>query len=325
VTSDAIRVRRARVAIYGPVATGVFGVLLLVSGAIGFTRIQFDDATTHVDTQPTPASPGDNGSGNAGGLPGQSSISAPTQGRFLLVGADARLYAIGDLAHPRAATPGSTAAGAAGGRIIGAAVAATGGTWLARADGHVFASDAPDLGGVTLRPGAARIVAIASSADGRGYRLVAADGHVYSVGAPDRGSDAPSKNTAPVVGIATSTKDGYWIARADGSVSSFGAPTLGHLRLPPAASSVVAISATLDGAGYWLATADGHVHGYGAPFRGDLGTRHITARIVAIAASAMDGYWLTTADGQVHAFGAPTFATSEAGKPRAPIIAILPY
>jgi hypothetical protein len=334
-TSDAIRVRRARVAIYGPAATGVFGVLLLVAGAVGFTRIQFHDATTHVDSgtpatagtdarpgvhpAPAPTSPPAPPAG-----PGQASISSPTQGRFLLVGADAELYAIGDLSSPRAGV--SSPAGSPGRRIIGAAVAATGGAWLATADGHVYASNAPDLGGVTLPRGAGAIVGIASAVGGRGYRLVGSDGHVYSVGAPGRGSLATPKSAARVVGIATSAKDGYWIARSDGTVGHFGgAPALGGTRLALGAARVVGMSATLDGTGYWLATTDGHVHAYGAPFRGDLATRHIADHVVAIAPSAMDGYWLTNADGRVYAFGAPTFDTPPATGPGAAIVAIIPY
>jgi hypothetical protein len=322
VTAVAIRVRRARVAIYGPVATGGFGVLLLVAGAVGFTRLQFD-AATHVDSAAPPAStPAPSAPTPA--APGPPSISAPTQGRFLLVGADAALYAIGDLSSPRAGV--SIPAGSAGRRIVGAAVAATGGAWLATADGHVYASNAPNLGGVTLPRGAPAIVGIASAAGGHGYRLVAADGHVYSVGARDRGSLAPGKRTARAVGIATSITDGYWIALADGSVAHFGAPALGGMSLNAFPRvPVVAISATLDGTGYWLTTADGHVHASSAPFRGDLATQRIHDRIVAIAPSAMDGYWLTNADGRVYAFGAPTFDTPPSAAPGAPIVAIVPY
>jgi hypothetical protein len=341
-TSDAIRVRRARVAIYGPAATGAFGVLLLVAGAVGFTRVQFHDATTHAGSgTPATAAPDGRVGARVGanpvpgpsspaaqpappGAPGQASISAPTQGRFLLVGADAQLYAIGDLSNPRAGVSGS--AGTPGRRIIGAAVAATGGAWLATADGHVYASNAPDLGGVTLPRGAGAIVGIASAVGGHGFRMVGSDGRVYAVGAPTRGSLATAKSAARVVGIATSAHDGYWIARSDGTVARFGAaPALGGTRLATGAARIVGMSATLDGTGYWLATTDGHVHAYGAPFRGDLATQHIHDKVVAIAPSAMDGYWLTNADGRVYPFGAPTFDTPPATGSGAAIVAMIPY
>jgi hypothetical protein len=318
-SAEALRVqqvRRARVAIFGPGITGLIGVVLAGVGAIGFA-ITHDTATVRVDS-PSAVS----GNGAPGLAGGSAAIS--THGRFLLVGADSRLYPLGDLAHPLISSAGAVSSSRSE-PIIGAAPAAAGGVWLATSDGHVYASNVPAPGGVTLTTHAARIVGIASAVGGRGYRLVAADGHVYAVGAPSRGEYSLTNHTARVVGIATSAGDGYWIALSDGTVSPFGAPALGRLNLDAQASPVVGVASALDGSGYWLATADGHVHAYGVPFRGDLSTGRARVHVVAIAASAQGGYWLTTADGKVFPFAAPMFGGGVAQKPRAPIVAIVPF
>ncbi|HEV7526368.1 MAG TPA: hypothetical protein VGP92_15465 [Acidimicrobiia bacterium] len=309
-SADALRVRRARVAIYGPVATGVFGIALVVAGAVGFTLSQ----------------------GSAGSSPPASSpvgsVSEPsTQGAFILVGVDAHVYPLGNLAQPRFALSSASdkvPAAPAKSRIVGAAGASSGGLWLATADGHVYASTAAALGSATLGRGAARITGITNAANGNGYRLVAADGHVYSFGVPARGQITSNRNAARIVGIASSPNDGYWIARSDGTVTSVGAPTLGHLRLRAGAAPVVGIAASPDGRGYWLATADGHVFAFGVAGHGELAGTHARPHIVGIAPSGRGGYWLTATDGRVYPFDAPTFATGSA-RPPAPIVAILPY
>ena len=180
------------------------------------------------------------------------------------------------------------------------------------ADGHVYASNAPDLGGVTLPRGAGAIVGIASVVGGHGYRLVGSDGHVYAVGTPGRGSLATPKSAARVVGIATAAKDGYWIrvptARWGTSVAR---PRSGARVFRPAqrASSGCRRPSTAPVTGWPRPTG---TYAYGAPFRGDLATQHIRDQVVAVAPSAMDGYWLTNADGRVYAFGAPKFDTPPA-------------
>jgi hypothetical protein len=88
--------------------------------------------------------------------------------------------------------------------IVGIAVdPATGGYWLAGADGGVYAFDAPfegSAGGIRLN---GRVVGIAATASGSGYQLVASDGGVFSYGdAHFFGSMGGKQLNAPVVGLA---------------------------------------------------------------------------------------------------------------------------
>ncbi len=142
---------------------------------------------------------------------------------------------------------------------------------------------------MTLAKSAARIVGIATAADGRGYRLVSADGHVYSFGVPGHGEHVVGKSAAPAIGIGAAAGDGYWVAYADGTIAAFDTRSLGNAKLTKSAARVVAITGSLDGRGYWLATADGHVHAFGVPYRGDLVSTHVRARVVGIAAGADGG------------------------------------
>ncbi len=317
-TVDAVRarqVRHARIAIFGPAATGLVGVVLIVAGTIGYVSTRESSART------TPVTPS------------LDVPATPPRDGFALVGADGRLYPLGDLTRPPLATSsaGADAAAAAAARrprarIVGAAGAFTGGVWMAATDGHVYAVNAPALGDVALGNGAAPVVGIASAADGHGYRVARSDGHVFTLGAPVRPEPAVATTKARVVGIAAApTSDGYWLARSDGTVVAVGAPRLGGVKLAAGAARVVGIAATPDGRGYWLATSDGHVYAFGAPFRGDLPSTHVRGRVVGIAGSSAGGYWLTGADGRVYTFGAQPSSLPSRAKPSAPIVAIIPY
>ena len=314
-TADASRVRRARIAIFGPLAAGAAGVLLIAGGTIGSTLAGVGTAQVG---SPTPATP---------------AIEEPTtQGAFILVGADGRLYALGDLGQPRLATstPGEKSPAAPPKQpIIGAAGASTGGMWLTTATGRVYPSTAPGLGNASRGQTAAPIVGIAATIGGRGYRLAASDGRVYDVGAKPVAQSAAAQHAlaenADVVGIATAANGGYWLAHRNGAVTAVGTRALGRLTVPAHAARVVGIAATSDATGYWLVTADGRVHAFGAPLKGDLAHSREKADIVGIAPSGNDGYWLAAADGKVYAFGAPTFPRDAGAKPSAPIVAILPY
>ena len=269
-TADAIRVRRARVAVYGPAATGLIGAALLVSGTIGLAVHEFGGSTAAQTQAPAVVQPATPAAPAPAITP--DSPALPVHGQLELVGADARLYPVGDLAQPLIGIPPRTLGRE---RIVGAARAATGGAWLATADGHVYSAGAHPFGGATLAKTAARIVGIATAADGRGYRLVSADGHVYSFGVPGRGEHVVGKGAAPAIGIGSAAGDGYWVAYADGTVAAFNAPSLGNAKLARTAARVVAITGSLDGRGYWLATSDGRVHTFGVPYRGDLVSTHV--------------------------------------------------
>ncbi|MDA8046209.1 MAG: 3D domain-containing protein, partial [Actinomycetota bacterium] len=102
-----------------------------------------------------------------------------------------------------------------------------------------------------------RIVAMAPTADGRGYWLAGADGGVFAFGdAAFHGSTGSAPLAAPIVGMArTASGNGYWLAGADGGVFAFGdAEFEGSAAPQPATTRVDAIASSPTSAGYWLAT-----------------------------------------------------------------------
>ena len=118
-SADALQVRRARLAIYGPPTTAIAGALLAAIGILGF-------ALTHDETTTPP-------SFDAAAPP--ASIGAPAAtaaATYLLVAADGHVYSSTSPDHAVAAPKGARAP------IVGAAAAAGGGLWIATADGHVL-------------------------------------------------------------------------------------------------------------------------------------------------------------------------------------------
>ncbi len=228
------------------------------------------------------------------------------------------------------------------------------GYWLGGADGGVFAlgdanyygsipgldigSSAPERAHIAGRSAPvdphtlnAPIVAMASTADGRGYWLAGADGGVFAFGdARFHGSMAGTTLNAPIVSIAaTPDGGGYLLTAADGGVFAFG-----DARFFGSASTAMQVNAisddgtvivgsdiTNDGGGYWEVGSDGGTFAFGdAQYLGSLpgfGLRpsgsglpgSLSAPIVGMAATSDDaGYWMLGSDGAVYSFGDATYA-----------------
>ena len=160
--------------------------------------------------------------------------------------------------------------------------------------------------------GAAAGVALATTADGRGYWVAASNGGVFSFGyASFYGSEGGQSLHAPIVGMAaTPDGRGYWLVGSDGGVFTFGdASFYGstgalHLNAP-----IVGMASTSDGHGYWLVASDGGVFSFGdASFYGSTGALRLNAPIVGMAARPSGGgYWLVGTDGGIFSFGAASF------------------
>jgi hypothetical protein len=172
------------------------------------------------------------------------------------------------------------------------------GYWLATANGHVYAFNAPSLGSVTSPSSA--VVGIAGDRQTNGYWVVTASGHVYAFHAPARGS---AHSASPIVGIAPDKLgSGYWLVNARGQVFGFHAKSLGSVRNP--GSKVVGIALDQQTGGYWVVTAKGKVFAFDAGHYPGKSLSNVTG----IAGDPKrQGYWLVTAIGKVFAFGVPNF------------------
>jgi hypothetical protein len=293
-TVDAVRLRRARRAIYGPPITGLLAAVFTLAGVYGLV-------THHSPEAAAPAA-----------SPGMHLI-APTidsNPGYVMVTADGRMFT--NAAHGVQAVPALT-------HIVDAARRADGRYWLASADGHVWVSGTHTQHAIRMPAHAAPIVGIAAATHGPGYWLASADGHIYTVGALRLGTRVHSHT--PIVGIAAAAGGGFWLAARDGHVYAFGTPLIGDLSRDNAHARIVGI-APGPFTGYWLAASDGRVFAFGAPpFAGVKGTAK--APIVGIASTVRGGYWLTTADGTVYALGgAPLKGSLSKSQARAPVVAI---
>lgn len=189
---------------------------------------------------------------------------------------------------------------------------ATGGYWIVSSDGRVRGFNAPNLGGPHIHSGGwgqyASAVAIASTADGRGYYVLRANGGVDGFGVPWHGSLAGKLHygaTAPVVavGIATdAATGGYWITTSNGRVVNFdapfdGAPVVSHNANN--AMPVTAIASAANGSGYYVLRANGEVDAFGVTSYGSLstsGTMPVGGMASGIAVDGVTGGYYESID-----------------------------
>ena len=167
-------------------------------------------------------------------------------------------------------------------------------------------------------PGAADVVAAASSPTGAGSWCVTRSGQVFATGSVESYGSLPihlARNG--VVGIASNAQGtGYWIATRGGRVYGFGAArSLGSLNRTKLSGAVVAIARS-NGNGYYLLERSGRVTGFGSDvLDGYLHAHRQRAHVVGIAATPGGrGYWVVASDGRVFSFG-----TARADHPVGPV------
>jgi hypothetical protein len=295
-TADALRLRRARRAIYGPPTLAIVGVALVAAGVAGLATYERASGTSTATLLPP--------------------VTVHAAQNFVLVDARGRFSPGGAANRPA----GEHADVPKDATVVGATISADGGHWLVTSDGRVIGVGTRSLGQHKIRPRSSPIVGIAASPT-RGYWIARADGHVYAFGARRHG-DLSGSHHARVVDIAATPDGGYWLVLSDGKVKGFATSGKGS-SFRRSRPHIVGIAASRDG-GYWLASADGHVYPFaGASTHGDAARSKLRAPVTDIAASPNGGYWLATTDGHVYGFGTPDDAPqSPVVKSR--VVAILP-
>ena len=155
------------------------------------------------------------------------------------------------------------------------------------------------------------VVAMAPSANARGYALVTSFGKVFAYGNEKDSGDVSTEHlNSPIVGIAVCPTGGYWFVAQDGGIFTFGGAVFhgstGSLRLN---KPIVGMAATSTGKGYWLVASDGGIFTFGdAVFHGSTGSTVLNRPIVGMAADATGGgYWLVATDGGIFTFGNAAF------------------
>ena len=154
-----------------------------------------------------------------------------------------------------------------------------------------------------------KVIALASSGNGRGYAMVTSFGKVLAFGDFGTHGDLDGDVLArPIVGMAaTPSGAGYWLVASDGGIFAFGdAPFLGSMGGRYLTEPIVGMSSTPNGAGYRMVAADGGIFAFGdAPFEGSMGGKTLQRPIVGMASTPADvGYWMVAADGGIFAFDA---------------------
>jgi ribosomal protein L24E len=187
--------------------------------------------------------------------------------------------------------------------------------------GQVFALDGAQWYGNTPPASPSEIsVAIASSADGKGYWVAAQNGAVHARGDSPVLDPVVTPVTHPIVGMAaTPSHNGYWRVASDGGIFSSGDATfLGSTGAMVLNQPIVGMAATPDGHGYWLVAADGGIFSFGsAHFFGSTGAIHLNQPIVGMAATPDgQGYWMVAADGGIFSFGSAKYFGSGADPSR---------
>ncbi|MDQ1434589.1 MAG: hypothetical protein QOF59_1405 [Actinomycetota bacterium] len=193
-------------------------------------------------------------------------------------------------------------------------------------DSEVYAFGSATWRGSTAGMALVRpVVAMATTADGKGYWMVAADGGIFSFNAPFFGALAGWPLAQPVVGMtATPSGGGYWIVTADGSVFPFGdAKSYGQMSGTPLNAPIKSLVPGPQGKGYWLYAADGGVFSFGsARFHGSTGNLRLNAPVLGMASTPSGkGYWLVARDGGIFTFGdAHFYGSTGAMRLNAPVV-----
>ncbi len=254
-----------------------------------------------------------------------SSFSYPgaDSGSYRTASADGKIFNFG-----RAIDYGAPPQSSLHAPIVGMAVnRATGGYWLAAADGNVYSFKTKFYGDAGAHPLNQPIVGIAATKKGDGYWLVARDGGIFAFGnAHFYGSMGGTHLNQPIVGIGVAPRTGgYWLVASDGGIFTFHAPFHGstgaiHLNRP-----IVGIAANALTGGYWLVASDGGVFAFHTPFYGSTGAIRLNRPIVGISATDDSrGYRFVASDGGVFNFGDARYAGSTSGARVAPVVAVTP-
>ena len=253
-----------------------------------------------------------------------TAAAVPTSGTdwYRLAGAGGETYSYG-------AAGGLPAIGTRAPVVAIASTPSGSGTWLAAADGAVFAfGDAGFFGSMSGQNLSQPIVGMAATPSGKGYWMVARDGGIFAFGdARFFGSTGAIGLNQPIVGMTASpTGNGYWFVAADGGIFAFGDArffgSTGAIRLN---QPVVGMAASKGGQGYWLVARDGGIFAFGdARFFGSTGAIRLNQPIVGMARSSSGaGYRFVAADGGIFSFGDAAFLGSAGGRPlAAPVTAM---
>jgi hypothetical protein len=162
-----------------------------------------------------------------------------------------------------------------------------------------------------------RVVAVQSTADGKGYYVVTQLGNVFNYGdAKFHGSHAKGRLPHPIVAFqSVNNGAGYYLVTSAGNIYNYGTAqfygSTAHINL---SSPITSMAVTPNGQGYWLVSASGSVY----PFGNAVGYSHLSVNpkvrtIVAILSdSSGQGYWLVSRLGNVYNYGNAVFHGSKA-------------